>query len=185
MIHEKGYCFMSRTLSRRAAILRNSRWQSFALLLFGIIFLLFAWLRPLDYHTYPAGVLLFGLAMLVAAMINPYRLIMAGFLVTLVGLAVFFSFKPVFSFLKGQDLALFVLAIGLGLFGIALMARRGYIGVGAVTPGLIIIIVGVIEYLLAANLTPNGFVPFFLSLWLPGIGSLILGVIYLFASIRT
>ena len=176
---------MSRTLSRRAAILRNSRWQSFALLLFGIIFLLLAWLRPLDYHAYPAGVLLFGLAMLVAAMINPYRLIIAGFLVTLVGLAVFFSFKPVFSFLKGQDLALFVLAIGFGLFGIALMARRGYIGVGAVTPGLIIIIVGVIEYLLAANLTPNGFVPFFLSLWLPGIGSLILGVIYLFASIRT
>jgi hypothetical protein len=175
---------MARTLSRRAAIRRNSRWQSFALLLFGIIFLLLAWLRPLDYHTYPIGVLLFGLTMLVAAIINPYRLIIAGFLVTLIGLAVFFSFKPTFSFFRGQDLALFVLAIGIGLFGIALMARRGYIGIGAVTPALIVIIVGIIEYLLAANLTPNGFVPFFLSLWLPGIGSLVLGLIYLFVSIR-
>ena len=175
---------MARTLSRRAAIRRNSRWQSFALLLFGIIFLLFAWLRPLDYHTYPIGVLLFGLAMLVAAIINPYRLVIAGFLLTLIGLAVFFSFKPTFSFFRGQDLALFVLAIGIGLFGIALMARRGYIGIGAVTPGLIVILAGLIEYLLAAHLTPDGFVPFFLSLWFPGIGSLVLGVIYLFLSIR-
>ena len=87
---------------------------------------------------------------------------------TLIGLAVFFSFKLTFSFFRGQDLALFVLAIGIGLFGIVLMARRGYVGVGAVTPALIVIIVGIIEYLLAANLTPNGFVPFFLSLWLPG-----------------
>ena len=90
---------MARTLSRRAAIRRNSRWQSFALLLFGIIFLLFAWLRPLDYHTYPIGVLLFGLAMLVAAIINPYRLIIAGFLVILIGLAVFFSFKPYINYI--------------------------------------------------------------------------------------
>lgn len=176
---------MSRTSSRRAAVRRNSRWQSFALLLFGIIFLLLTWLHPLDYHTYPMGVLLFGLAILVAAIINPYRLIIAGFLVTLVGLAVYFSFKPTFSFFRGQDLALFVLAIGIGLLGIALMARRGYIGIGPLTPALIVIIVGIIEFLLAANLTPNGFVPFFLSFWLPGIGSLVLGLIYLFVSIRT
>ncbi|HZU66557.1 MAG TPA: hypothetical protein VFA09_04695 [Ktedonobacteraceae bacterium] len=175
---------MSRTLSRRAAVRRNSRWQSFALLLFGIIFLLLAWLKPLDYHTYPAGVFIFGLAILVAAVINPYRLIMAGFLVTLIGLAVYFSLKPTFAIFKGQGLALFVLAIGIGLLGIALMARRGYISIGAVTPAMIVIVAGIIEFLLAANLTPGGFVPFFLSFWLPGTGSLVLGLIYLFVSVR-
>jgi len=53
---------------------------------------------------------------------------------------------------------------------------------GAVTPGLLVIIVGILEYLLAAGLTPSIFIPFMLSLWLPGFGLLALGLVYLLAT---
>jgi len=53
-----------------------------------------------------------------------------------------------------------------------------------VTPGLIVVAVASIEWLLAAHLTPGNFVPFMLSLWLPGIGLLLLGLMYLAVSIR-
>lgn len=71
----------------------------------------------------------------------------------------------------------------LGLLGIAIMARRGYVGAGAVTPGLLVLVVGVVESFLAANLTPHDFVPFMLSLWLPGIGLVVLGLVYLVTSL--
>ncbi len=77
----------------------------------------------------------------------------------------------------------YIIAIGLGLLGIAFMARRGYVGAGAVTPALLVLVVGVIESLLAAHLTPHDFIPFMLSLWLPGIGLLVLGLVYLVASL--
>ena len=64
------------------------------------------------------------------------------------------------------------------------MTRRGYIGAGAVTPGLIVVAVASIELLLAEHLTPGNFVPFMLSLWLPGIGLLVLGLIYGAVSMR-
>jgi hypothetical protein len=62
------------------------------------------------------------------------------------------------------------------------MARRDYVQAGAVTPGLLVIIVGILEYLLAAGLTPSIFVPFMLSLWLPGFGLLAVGLLYLAAT---
>jgi hypothetical protein len=62
------------------------------------------------------------------------------------------------------------------------MGRRGYVKAGAVSPGLIVLLVGVIEVLLIANRTPSNFVPFMLSLWLPAIGLLVLGAIYLVVS---
>jgi len=71
-----------------------------------------------------------------------------------------------------------------GLIGIALMGRRGYIKAGAITPGIIVLLVGIIEALLLAGRTPNNFVPFMLSLWLPGIGLCVLGLLYMVASIR-
>jgi len=122
--------------------------------------------------------------MLLAAALNPYRLMIGGILTTFIGIAVFLSFKPVIPVLRGQDLVTFLLAIGLALLGIALMTRRGYIGTGAVTPGLIVVAVAIIELLLAEHLTPGNFVPFMLSLWLPGIGLLVLGLIYVAVSIR-
>lgn len=84
---------------------------------------------------------------------------------------------------------MYIIAIGIGLIGIALMARRGYVGAGAVTPGIIVLGVGIVEYWLIGGynlggLTPDRFISFMLSLWLPAIGLTILGVIYLLFSVR-
>jgi hypothetical protein len=173
---------MSKMFSRRAAMRINSRRQAFLLLILGIASLLAAWLLHYNVYAYPLGVLLFGLGMLIAAMLNPYRLMSAGLLITTLGIAVYLAFKPLIP--GNQVLAAYILAIGVGLLGIAFMIRQGYIRGGAITPSLLVLIVGIIEYLLAANLTPANFIPFMLSLWLPGIGLLILGIIYLFLSVR-
>lgn len=177
---------MSKRISVRATSRMNNRHQAFALILFGVLFLAAAVILYLVLHSkafnYPLGVLLFGLGMLIASALNPRRLGAAGWLMTMLGIAVFLFFG---RFIPGnQVLSDYILAIGLGLLGIAFMARRGYIRAGAVTPALIVIAVGVIEFLLAAGLTPAGFIPFMLSLWLPGIGLLVLGLIYLVASVR-
>jgi hypothetical protein len=81
-------------------------------------------------------------------------------------------------------LSSYIVAIGVGLLAIAFATRRGYVGAGAVSPALIVLLVGVVEALLAANLTPPGFISFMLSFWLPGLGLLVLGLIYLFANWR-
>ena len=175
---------MSRKNPVRAAKRTNSRLQAFLLLILGVFCLLAAWLLHPNAYAYPVGVLVLGLGMLLAAALNPYRLMIGGILTTFIGIAVFLSFKPVIPVLRGQDLVTFLLAIGLALLGIALMTRRGYIGTGAVTPGLIVVAVAIIELLLAEHLTPGNFVPFMLSLWLPGIGLLVLGLIYVAVSMR-
>ena len=175
---------MSRKNPARAAKRTNSRLQAFLLLILGVLCLLAAWLLHPNAYAYPVGILVLGLGMLLAAALNPYRLLIGGILTTLIGIAVFLSFKPVIPFLRGQDLVTFLLAIGFAELAIALMTRRGYIGVGAVTPGLIVVAVASIELLLVEHLTPANFVPFMLSLWLPGIGLLLLGLIYVAVSMR-
>ncbi len=175
---------MSRKNPARAAKRTKSRLQAFLLLLLGLFCVLAAWLLHPNAYAYPVGVLLLGLGMLLAAALNPYRLVIGGILTALVGIAVFLSFKPVIPVLRGQDLVTFLFAIGLAELAIALMTRRGYIGAGAVTPGFIVVAVAIIELLLAEHLTPGNFVPFMLSLWLPGIGLLVLGLIYGAVSMR-
>jgi len=175
---------MSRKNPARAAKRTNSRLQAFLLLILGVFCVLAAWLLHPNPYAYPVGILVFGLGMLLAAALNPYRVGIGGILTALIGMAVFLSFKPVIPVLRGQDLITFLLAIGLAELAIALMTRRGYIGAGAVTPGLIVVAVAIIELLLAKHLTPGNFVPFMLSLWLPGIGLLVLGLIYGAVSIR-
>ncbi|HKV02070.1 MAG TPA: hypothetical protein VJQ26_08090 [Ktedonobacteraceae bacterium] len=63
------------------------------------------------------------------------------------------------------------------------MARKGYIGAGALTPAIFAFLVGLIQY------PPTGIArviaPFILSLWFPGIALLVLGLVYWFLSIRT
>ncbi len=173
---------MSRKYSLRASSHINNLRQAYALLLLGIVCLALAWLLHPSTRDYPIGVLVFGIGMLIASILNPYRLVSASLITTLLGIAVFLAFKPLIP--GDQVLAYYILAIGLALLGIALMARRGYIKAGAVTPGLLVIGVGIIEYLLTAGYTPSWFVPFMLSLWLPGVGLLVLGVIYLATSGR-
>jgi hypothetical protein len=84
-----------------------------------------------------------------------------------------------------QVLTAHLLAIGLGLLGIAWMGRRGYIRAGELTPGFFVVGVGVTEYLQAVHLIPSTVVPFALSLWLPGFGLFALGLVSLAASGRT
>lgn len=159
----------------------NIRRQAYALLLLGIVFLIVARLGILN--PYSLGVLLLGLGILGVAPFNPRRFLSAGWLMASLGVATFLMFRH--SIPDSQLLTAHLLAIGLGLLGIAWMARRGYIRAGALTPGFFVVGVGVIEYLQAVHLMPSTVVPFALSLWLPGFGLFVLGLVSLAASGRT
>lgn len=171
-----------RRFSGHSASRARNRQQAFLLLLLGLLFLAAAWFWRLNPYTYPLGVLLFGAGMLLACALNRDHLASASFLTTMFGLAVFLVFKHVIP--GNQVLAIYLLAAGVALFGIAQMARRGYVGKGALSPSLLVILVGLLEYLLAVGAMPSWFVPFMLSLWLPTIGLLALGLLYLLASLR-
>ncbi len=159
----------------------KSRRQAYVLLAFGVIFLVLALLLHPNALVYPLGLLLFGLGMLVAAFINPQRLMIAGILVTLIGLSIFLAYKNTIIPDAGNSI---VLAIGLGLVGVALAARRGYVTAGALTPAIIVILVGLVEYGPTDRLLPSGLPSFVLSLWFPGLGLLLLGLVYLLVDSR-
>jgi hypothetical protein len=159
----------------------NNRRQAYVLLLLGLIILAVAWLGMLN--SYSMGVLLFGLGMLAVATFNPRRFLAAGWLMTWLGVATFLMFRHYIP--DSQVLTAHILAIGLGLLGIAWMARHGYISAGALTPALFVLGVGVTEYLQAVHFTPSTLVPFALSLWLPGFGLFALGLLALATSGRT
>ena len=159
----------------------NIRRQAYALLLLGIVFLIVARLGMLN--PYSLGVLLLGLGILGVAPFNPRRFVSAGWLMASLGVATFLMFRH--SIPDSQVLTAHLLAIGLGLLGIAWMARRGYIRAGALTPGFFVVGIGVIEYLQAVHLMPSTVVSFALSLWLPGFGLFVLGLVSLAASGRT
>jgi hypothetical protein len=159
---------------------KTNRTQNYVLIGLGILYLLGALLLHLNPYTYPLGLLLAGLGILVAAIFNPYRLLLAGILVSLIGLSKYFQFAHTIP--NGGDTL--YLAIGLALLAIALAARRGYIGRGPITPALIVLLAGLIEYPPTFRLFPAGMVPFVLSLWFPGLLLLILGIIYLFVPAR-
>jgi len=159
-----------------SATFANQQRQAYALLLFGAILLLGAWLLHPNPFDYPIGVLLLGVGMLISSLLNPGRLIIASSLTTAIGVAVFLVFKGVIP--GNQALPAYILALGIGLLAIAIAARRGYVGRGAVSPAGIVIGVGLIEVLLVGHLTPPGLIAFALSLWLPGLGLLLLGIIY-------
>jgi hypothetical protein len=178
---------MSKQISLRAKSRSKNIRQAYVLLILGIVCLLAAWLIHPNTSEYPIGVMIFGFGMLIASIINPFRLVVASFLTTALGIATYLFFKHL---IPGSEIfPVYIIAIGIGLIGIALMARRGYVGAGAITPGILVLSVGIIEYLLVggyslAGLTPDRFISFMLSLWLPGIGLTLLGGIYLFASMR-
>jgi hypothetical protein len=171
---------MATKMSLRATSrVRNLR-QAYTLLILGALCLLLAWLW---HPAIPLGVLVLGLGMTIATVVNPYRLATASCLLLPLGLAVFLAFHH--NLPGSQVFPIYIIAIGIGLLGCALMGRRGYIGRGPVTPALIVLAIGIIEYLLIANDTPQNFIPFMLSFWLPGLGLLLLGILYLLASFRT
>jgi hypothetical protein len=161
--------------------------QAYVLLILGIVCLLAAFLIHPSTSEYPAGVMIFGLGMLIACIVNPYKLVIASFLTTALGVAVYLFFKHL---IPGNEVfPEYIIAMGIGLIGIALMARQGYVGAGALTPGIFVLGVGIIEYWLISgysigSLTPERFITFILSLWLPSISLLLLGLIYLLLSMR-
>lgn len=176
---------MPNKVSQRGTSRSKNLTQAYVLLLLGIVCLLAAWLIHPNSSVYPIGVMILGFGMLIASVINPYRLVVASFLTTTLGIAAYLFFKHLIS--GNEVFPVYIIAIGIGLIGIALMARRGYVGAGAVTPGILVLGVGIIEYLLVGGysiggLTPDRFISFMLSLWLPGIGLTILGVLYLLRS---
>src|SRR5712692_1338433 len=83
---------MSTKVSLRALPRTNNRRQAYAMLLLGIICLLAAWLLHPSSGSYPIGVLVLGAGMFIAALLNPYRLMSAGWLVFLLGITVFLFF---------------------------------------------------------------------------------------------
>lgn len=161
--------------------------QAYVLLILGIVCLLVALLIHPSTSKYPVGVMIFGLGMLIACIVNPYKLVIASFLTSALGIAVYLFFNHL---IPGNEVfPEYILAMGIGLIGIALMARRGYIGAGALTPGIFILGVGIIEYWLISgysigSLTSERFITFMLSFWLPSIGLMSLGLIYLLLSMR-
>lgn len=176
---------MPNKMSPRETSRSKNLTQAYVLLLLGIVCLLAAWLIHPNISVYPIGVMILGFGMLIASVINPYRLVVASFLTTTLGIAAYLFFKHLIS--GNEVFPVYIIAIGIGLICIALMARRGYVGAGAVTPGILVLVVGIIEYLLVGGystggLTPDRFISFMLSLWLPGIGLTILGVLYLLGS---
>jgi hypothetical protein len=171
---------MQQSLSLSAHNHVHNRAQACVLLLMGSVFLIGAWSGLLN--AYPVGELCFGLGMLVAAPFNTQRFLASAWLIMLIGLAGFLVFGHMLP--ATQFLAVHVLAIGFGLVGIWWMAHRGYISLGTLTPALLIVGVGIVEYLQAAHLTPPHFLTFALSLWFPGSGLLLLGLIALVTTLR-
>jgi len=178
---------MSTKISPRILPRNNMSLQAYMLLILGFVCLLGAWLLHPNTSEYPVGVMIFGFGMLIACIINPYRLVIASFLTTTLGIAVYLFFKHL---IPGNEVfPEYIIAIGIGLIGIAFMARRGYVGAGAVTPGILVLGVGLIEYWLISgysigSLTPDRFITFMLSLWLPSIGLLLLGLTYMLLNMR-
>jgi len=178
---------MSKKISPHNASKNKMYLQAYVLIILGVVCSLAAWLIHPGVSEYPVGVMIFGFGMLIACIINPYRLVIASFLTTAIGIAVYLFFKHL---IPGSEVfPEYIIAIGIGLIGIAFMARRGYVGKGALTPGIFVLGVGIVEYWLISgyaigSLTPDRFITFMLSLWLPGIGLILLGLTYLLINLR-
>jgi uncharacterized protein (DUF486 family) len=181
VLKRKRDILMQHLFSMHASAHSNNYRQAYVLLLLGFVFLTLAWLGM--FNSFSIGVLLFGLGMLGVAPFNPRRFLSAGWLITSLGVVTFLMFRHYIP--DSQILTAHLLAIGLGLLGIAWMARLGYINAGVLTPGFFVVGVGVTEYLQAIHLIPSTVVPFALSLWLPGFGLFALGLVSLAASGRT
>ncbi|HYK86184.1 MAG TPA: hypothetical protein VEV19_12510 [Ktedonobacteraceae bacterium] len=171
---------ISARISLRATSRANNRRQAFVLLILGVVCLLLAWLLHLNPFTDPIGVLVLGICMLVAFVFNPYRLAVASWMMTLIGIEVYFVYKHIIP--NNQILGTFLIAEAIALFLVAMMARQGWVKAGAFSPAFIIAVIGVFEYLIIAGTIPFNSLSFPLSLWFPGVVLLLFGLFYLLTS---
>jgi len=169
-------------ISVRATHRANNLLQAYILLIFGVVCLLLAWLLHLNPFAYPIGVLVFGIGTLIAFLFNPDRLAVVSWMMTLIGIEVYFVYKNTIP--GNQILATFLMTAAIALLLVAIMARRGYVKAGALSPAIIIGVIGVFEYLLIARMIPFNTLAFPLSLWFPGIGFLLFGLLHLLTSGR-
>lgn len=185
-------------VSLRASRAARNRLQAYVLIILGIICLLLAWLlspdrfhfsRYIDFahfpfypdpFRYPIGLLVFGVGFLIAFFFNPRRLAVLTWMVLLLGIEVYLVFT---KFIPGnQVLSTFVLAIGVGLIGWAIMDLLGVVRRWPFAAPIFVIVVGILEYLYAAHIMSAFWVSFLLTLWLPGFGLLIFGIVFLITS---
>jgi uncharacterized membrane protein HdeD (DUF308 family) len=178
--------------ARRAA---RNRLQAYVLIILGIICLLAAWLLSPDrfhfsrytnfahfpfypdpFH-YPIGLLAFGIGLLIAFFFNPRRLAVLTWMVLLLGIQIYLLFTNYIP--SNQALSTFALAIGIGLIGVAIVSILGLVRRWPFAAAIFVIIVGILDYLFAAHILSTFWMSFILSLWLPGIGLLIFGIIFL------
>lgn len=152
----------------------QSTLQAVVLIGSGLLCLLGALFLHLNPLKSPIGLFCFGLGLLLSAVCNPSRLAIAGVLLTLVGAAIFLAYRPLLPY----DNALVVLAVGVAWLILAGLSRRGYVGSGAVTPGLLVLLIGLLLYPPTGRAASRLLAPFVLSLWFPGILLLLLGMIY-------
>ena len=171
---------MSKTLASPLKSHQRDTIQAYILLGFGLLFLLGALFLHLNPFAAPVGLLFFGLGLLVAALFNLFRIAIAGVIFTLIGAAIFIAYKPLIPY----DGGLVVIAVGLAWLCLAFLARRGYIGTGAVSPGLLVLLVGFFLYPPTGRAATRLFAPFILSLWFPAVALLLLGGVYWFLSTR-
>src|SRR6516164_8536098 len=107
---------MPRKISPGAASRSDNLRQGYLLLILGIVCLLAAWLIHPNTSEYPIGVMIFGFGMLIASIINPFRLVVASFLTTALGIATYLFFKHL---IPGSEIfPVYIIAIGIGLIGI-------------------------------------------------------------------
>src|SRR2546423_15322413 len=112
---------MSRKFSGHAVTRAKNLYQAYVLLLLGIIFLLLAWLLHPSTSEYPIGVMMLGIGMAIAPLLNPYRLGIASWLTTLLGIRVFLSF--IHRIPGDQAFPAFILGMGVALSGMRCMGR--------------------------------------------------------------
>jgi len=166
---------MSILSSRSFSTYSRPNLQAYFLIALGILLLLIALILHPNPFALPIGLFIFGAGLLIAAFINPKRLVIAGLLITLIGAAIFTAFKHVGI---PYDNSIVVIGVGLALLGIALAARRGYVSASAFTPGVLVLLVGLLLYPPTGRVLDRVGAPFILSLWFPGIAFVLLGVIY-------
>ncbi len=158
----------------------KARQQALALMMMGVLSFIVAWIFSPDPLQYPVGVAVLGLGLALSTVIYPYRLLIAAWMITPLGVAVYLIFRHLIP--GSETLAAFILAIGISMLGIAFATIRDLVGRGAVSPAILVLTVGLVEAFLPLNIFPAGFIGFMLSLWMPGLGLLVLGLVYFFTS---
>jgi hypothetical protein len=175
---------------------KSRRLQAYVLLILGIIALILAQFLHLRPFEYPIGILAFGFGLVIAFFFNPRHLAVASWMIFFMGIEIFLLFKT-HIIPANQTLSTFVLAIAAGLLVVTILGKLGFVGKGAISPFIFVLIFGLLEYALAAGqLTvtytsigitslnadpslPKDALNFLLSLWLPGIGLILFGLYYL------